>query len=911
MITKNDLKVIKECLAASGVKNSEFQESTDANKDAYIAFVYNNQNYKIKVSNLIPIKNISLDGTNLIPDDNGNLSIDLPKSKWDVITVNYYGNTPPPPQAEEGALCYNKSEKTLWVYHKPGGWRQTPWEENFYHIKGLNMLCLYIPELGLIEIPRDIQEKLISNVNIKTINGKSLLGEGNIDIGEGGEIAVTPPPILPIAQIINMIEPGDISSEEYQGAEGEVVYHMIQHVFYLRVGNVYYTNWNDNGHSSSTVYAGTSFVYTREGDYFSLYKVTPTGLISNMPNSTPFVNVTFWVDTWEELEEINTSIGNYAICDNWLYIFDTNYTWVQVWPPDNPISDSYNLWVFLYEGDLYELASGEPIAKIMSGVDGIRGTLESMEHNIDINADDIMYLQSWTRNIRNAAKEPLRVTGIIEDPTIQYSESTYTGDGGELYFLNKAGSSIYGSTIFRFAWKAGGIYYKDWNDNNDWSRYSRRDIQDVQYIYTLIDDKLNIYKIDQTEGKLISIFPQEIEKGKEFLPIVKIVSTGTGTGTVTQSGVVYNANQNKFYYKDINEEFYHTTWGTEYGVPSSEDYYQAEFLYIVDDYLHIYKYTSNGLIDSYDLTDANLNNIVARNIESTVGQSIKALPITGVVNSIISTAGALPGAINLQGLGNIYYSTIQQKFVIKHNDTYYSSWNASENYGSSAQYAYQPLVYNPTESNPGIYAINKNKVTRIGDYIPAGDILHKPCNILTYVGTNWQDYPSEWHDGELFLDLSNQGQVLYEYSEYYEAMIALTLRDGHTYYYPETQTLYIWNADKDRLETLYSSNQLDATEVRRLAKQEIQNFTFAVPFVEIVDGEITIEGTGSYYTPTPNDEIIYSSYHHCFLARQDGRYYRGWPNVFVGLDAQDYANAQVAYTQEKAYVVTPQGLISF
>lgn len=412
MITKNDLKVIKECLAASGVKNSEFQESTDANKDAYIAFVYNNQNYKIKVSNLIPIKNISLDGTELVPDDNGNLNIELPDDKWDVIVVEYYNGLPPPPDAEDGTLCYNKSEKSLWIQNKPGGWRQTPWEENFYYIKGLNMLCLYISGLGLLEIPKDKQDKLVSGQNIKTINGQTILGRGDITINAQGTHTYVSD-ILPIDMVTDLSMVAQTDDTLYTEEGGAITCDPHTYDFYLYDidAGKRYPNWTADsvGRASSQDYAAANFVYLKDNPQglVAVYRVTDSGLVNITSKNTPFIRADYWVGNVADLSEIySPSFGQYTVCGNRIYRYDRSETWIEVGPKLNSDATAENpVWVISYQNDLYKLerTDSAPV-KILSGVENIQESINSsiqeLQEQSEGNATDISNIREDISDIQ-------------------------------------------------------------------------------------------------------------------------------------------------------------------------------------------------------------------------------------------------------------------------------------------------------------------------------------------------------------------------------------------------------------------------------------------------------------------------------------------------------------------------------
>lgn len=603
MITKNDLKVIKECLAASGIKNSEFQESTDANKDAYIAFIYNNQNYKIKVSNLIPIKNISLDGTNLIPDDNGNLNIELPKSKQDVITVNYYGNTPPPPQAQEGTLCYNKSEKSLWRYYRPGGWKQVPWEENFYYIKGLNMLCLYISELGLLEIPKDKQDKLVSGQNIKTINGQSILGSGDITISGEGTFTSSPT-LLPIKGTVVTTENNTNTTEVLNVGEDKSVYYdyRLEKFVVKTLQNVYYTQW-EGDYSTSEQYESISFVYT-EYPETTIYKIDKTRPDILLPISDcSVVEIVEWTNNAEDYPlGYDYPEGSYAISEDYLYrLIDGN--WMLVGNTIDSTSSYNKRYYLIYENALYTYKLTDGITPVIVPVsqDVIDTALAPINQQLLDNEEDIQDLKSVANALQGRRQDPLKVK--ITTDINNLTHASYTGTGGELYYMN---SSREGG----FVWKSGDTYYPSWTK----VRPLPSDLASIEIIFEERDNVLYFYKVVPGEELQPLNTPQPISVGgKQLLPISEIIE---GAITVEQEdapyggSVVYNKTRKKFYYKDLND-LYYQVWSEETGVPSSQAYQEADFVYFVDTTLQIYKVTNTGLIELSSLNPSELNILVS------------------------------------------------------------------------------------------------------------------------------------------------------------------------------------------------------------------------------------------------------------------------------------------------------------
>lgn len=651
MITKNDLKVIKECLVASGVKNSEFQESTDANKDAYIAFVYNNQNYKIKVSNLIPIKNISLDGITLIPDDNGKLNIELPKSKWDVIPVNYYGNTPPPPQAQEGALCYNKSEKSLWRYQRPGGWKQVPWEENFYYIKGLDVLCLYISELGLLEIPKDKQDKLVSGVNIKTINGNSILGSGDIIIsGEGTFTSF--PTLLPIKGTVVTTENNTNTTEVLNVGEDKSVYYdyRLEKFVVKTLQNVYYTQW-EGDYSTSEQYESISFVYT-EYPETTIYKIDKTRPNTLLPISDcSIVEIVEWTNNAEDHPlGYDYPEGSYAISEDYLYrLIDGN--WTLIGNTIDSISSYNKRYYLIYENALYTFKITDGVTPVIvpvsqdtidTAIAPINQQLVTINNKLEQDEEDIQDLKLITNILQGQRQSPLQVAIVTTDRGI--AERTYTGTKGELCYVD-------GSLYKGFAWRVGNTYYSNWTN----VKPLPANLVGIDIIFEEKEGILYFYKITESGLEQLSMQDVAARNYKELLPIEQIVDgliIASQDAPIPGGIVIYNPTRKRFYYKDADSQTYHSVWSDDLGVPSSDDYQHADFVYMVDTYLQIYKITTQGLIG--------INTINSAEFQEEISNTIK---------NRLCTVIAYEGEDSQEKMGpwrigEIWYDTINYQFFV-------------------------------------------------------------------------------------------------------------------------------------------------------------------------------------------------------------------------------------------------------
>ena len=391
MITKNDLKVIKECLAASGVKNSEFEQldSIPKDDDAYIALVYKGKNYKIRISDLKFVNTITWGDETLIPDEQGNLTISLEDLEIPITIVKFGGSNFPnasTTQIKEGDYFYHSYSNTLHQWNQ--GWHNVPWTRGFYYIykNDKEALYVYTEELGVKEIGKDKQDKLISSQNIKTINGEPILGRGDITIDVQGTTTRVSD-ILPIDAITDLTFQAELDDNLYEEEGGIITYDPYTHIFYLYVGenDAKYPNWTSdpNGRASSEDYAAAQFVYLKynsNSKIVAVYKVTEDGLVNITSKDTPFIRADYWVGNVADLSEIySPSFGQYTVCGNRIYRYDRSETWIEVGPKLNSDATAENpVWIISYGENLYKLErmDSAPV-RILSGTENIEESINS------------------------------------------------------------------------------------------------------------------------------------------------------------------------------------------------------------------------------------------------------------------------------------------------------------------------------------------------------------------------------------------------------------------------------------------------------------------------------------------------------------------------------------------------------
>ena len=656
MITKNDLKVIKECLAASGVKNSEFEQldSIPKDDDVYIALVYKGRNYKIKVSDLKFVNTITWGDEILVPDEQGNLTISLEDLEIPITIVKFGGSNFPnasTTQIEEGDYFYHFYSNTLHQWNQ--GWHNVPWTRGFYYIykNDKEALYVYTEELGVKEIGKDKQDKLVSGQNIKTINGQSILGSGDITIsGEGTFTSF--PTLLSIKGTVVTTENNTNTTEVLNIGEDKSVYYdyRLEKFVVKTLQNVYYTQWVGD-YSTSEQYESISFVYT-EYPETTIYKIDKTRPGTLLPISDcSVVEIVEWTTNAEDHPlGYDYPEGSYAISEDYLYrLIDGNWTLI-----GNTIdsTSSYNKRYYLiYENALYTYKVTDGITPVIvpvsqdvidTALTPINQQLLTINNKLAQDEEDIQDLKLITNILQGQKQSPLYVTIVTIDRAV--ANRTYTGTAGELCYIDN---------IFYkgFAWRVGNTYYSNWTN----VKPLPANLVGIDIIFEEKEGILHFYKITETGLEELNMQSAATSNYKELLPIAEILEglIMTSQDTPIPGGtVIYNPTRKRFYYKDADSQTYHSVWSDDLGVPSSDDYQHTDFVYIVDSYLRIYKVTSGGLVG--------INTINSSELQEEISNTIK---------NRLCTVIAYEGEDSQEKMGpwkvgEIWYDTINQQFFV-------------------------------------------------------------------------------------------------------------------------------------------------------------------------------------------------------------------------------------------------------
>lgn len=395
MITKSDLKIIKECLQAEGVRNSDFQEANKVpDKDnSYIAFIYEGKNYKIKVSNFEAIKSIIFNGNTFTPDENGNIVI----TQKDAITlVKFYGpefpiyTTQPESNIKDGDYFYHTYSRQLMQWQNRG-WHVVTLQPGLYFMQPDSSLWLYTEEQGLVRLLEDKQDLLISGTNIKTINGQSILGHGDLTItaSQGSTIInYNGSQFLRIDDITDFSFPSSLVQGSVPEG-GQILYDSVRHRFIYVVNGIMYTQWPQmEGVMASDAYATVDFVY-KLGATVRIWKVTPNGLIDLVgTNEENLELVPFYAVKEEEcplvLEECSTEgVITYMQAYNVFALYkESNDTYYLLWTEtqDRKGNGEYNLIDLSTTEAPYEKEENDPVYTIR----------QDRLFYLEVNAEDLM-----------------------------------------------------------------------------------------------------------------------------------------------------------------------------------------------------------------------------------------------------------------------------------------------------------------------------------------------------------------------------------------------------------------------------------------------------------------------------------------------------------------------------------------
>lgn len=182
MITKKDLDIIRQCLLQSGVRNSDFKTAKELKGDEYIAFIDKGQNHKIKVKDMGFAKSLVIQGHEYPVDNEGNINVALsdiaPES---CLTIRYKGESPIGISWNTGDLFYNTRTNKLFQSTAMGFKQVSLISGKIYYVQSNSSFYYYNSKISSTLIPF-----LLSGINIKTINGQPITGNGNLQIsGEG------------------------------------------------------------------------------------------------------------------------------------------------------------------------------------------------------------------------------------------------------------------------------------------------------------------------------------------------------------------------------------------------------------------------------------------------------------------------------------------------------------------------------------------------------------------------------------------------------------------------------------------------------------------------------------------------------------------------------------------------------
>ena len=399
MITKSDLKIIKECLQAEGVRNSDFQEADKVidKNNSYIAFIYEGKNYKIKVSNFESIKSIIFNGNTITPDENGNVII----TQKDAITlVKFYGpefpvyTTQPEPNIKDGDYFYHTYSRQLMQWQNRG-WHVVTLQPGLYFMQPDQSLWLYTEEQGLVRLLEDKQDLLISGTNIKTINGKSILGQGDLTItaSQGSTIInYNGSQFLRIDDITDFSFPSSMVQDSVPEG-GQVLYDSVRHRFIYVVNGIMYTQWPQmEGVMASDAYTTADFVY-KLGATVRIWKVTPNGLIDLVGTTEEDLElVPFYAVKEEEcplvLEECSTEgVITYMQAYNVFALYkESNDTYYLLWTEtqDRKGNEEYNLIDLSTTEAPYEKEENDPVYTIR----------QDRLFYLEVNAEDLMMVDT-------------------------------------------------------------------------------------------------------------------------------------------------------------------------------------------------------------------------------------------------------------------------------------------------------------------------------------------------------------------------------------------------------------------------------------------------------------------------------------------------------------------------------------
>ena len=676
MITKSDLKIIKECLQAEGVRNSDFQEANKVidKNNSYIAFIYEGKNYKIKVSNFEAIKSIIFNGNTITPDENGNVVI----TQKDAITlVKFYGpefpiyTTQPEPNIKDGDYFYHTYSRQLMQWQNRG-WHVVTLQPGLYFMQPDQSLWLYTEEQGLVRLLEDKQDLLISGTNIKTINGKSILGQGDLTItaSQGSTIInYNGSQFLRIDDITDFSFPSSMSQDSIPEG-GQILYDSVRHRFIYVVNGIMYTEWPQmEGVMASDAYATVDFVY-KLGANVKIWKVTPNGLIDLISANEdgvellPFSKVedTLYVPILEERsdEGIITYMQPYNVFA--LYI-EENDDYYLLWTEteNRKSSEEYNLIDRSTTVAPYDKEEDEPVYTVRQ--DKIF-YLETNADDLTITVDTSLDTSS-TNPVTNAAisNKFEQIRGYI-DKALGFKdmyEISYVGDSYEDF--------PDGDEQHTYALEDAGILYK-WNSTTgEWDLVEREAESRDIIIY---QGKIGYLYPDELEWQATIAIPEDYRPMliDSLLPNGSIYLIEIPTYTGNSGIVVVDAQRNKALLKVTNGNTvkYYNKWLASDSHASSDFYQPSNTLYIFisNGSLHM------GIVKNSNFIElaANGNITIDNGLSPNSSNPVKNSAIYNKFNEVSQNFNDLSSIVNgfsntrlmpIDGVVTEQYSLIQQQ----------------------------------------------------------------------------------------------------------------------------------------------------------------------------------------------------------------------------------------------------------
>ena len=183
-----------------------------------------------------------------------------------------------------------------------------------------------------------------------------------------------------------------------------------------------------------------------------------------------------------------------------------------------------------------------------------------------------------------------------------------------------------------------------------------------------------------------------------------------------------------------------------------------------------------------------------------------------------------------------------------------------------------------------------------------------PCKIVKFVG-EYIDEEINWQDGDYWITNVGGDQIkLWRYYSSLRSFLEESPKHGFLYYYKNEKELYVWDEESKEFILLCSEDMGVDERINTALGEMLDSYRIALPISEVVTGE-DIDRTERRASGTTVGEVVFSQQHNAFLLNIDGTYYETWDPAQGVYSSSAYGDAQFVYTAEKAYLVTPNGLI--